>query len=176
LSPAQATTDTYSVSVVPSGNSPAPTLSASTFQLDPNASQQIFLSLNARALDAGEYQGYVQITGTANPAVTTIPYWFAVPGSTPAGISVLHSDLHDSAGTTATGAVVFRVVDVAGLPFSGTATPNVTISAGGGAVRNVYRTGTVPGTYGVDIRTGTSTMRVDISVGDVTQSVLIGIQ
>jgi minor extracellular serine protease Vpr len=171
-----AATDTYSVSVVPSGNSPAPTLSTSTFQLDPNASQQVFLALNANGLDPGEYQGYVQVSGTANPAVTTIPYWFGVPGSTPAGISVLYSDFQDSARSTASAAVVFRIVDVAGLPFTGTEAPNVSISAGGGTVRNVYRTGTIPGTYAVDLRTGTSTMEVDISIGDLTQAVFIGIQ
>jgi subtilisin family serine protease len=169
-------TDTYSVSVAPSGNSPAPTLSATTLQLDPNAPQQIFLQLNASGLDAGEYQGYVQVSGTANPATTTIPYWFAVPGSTPTGISVLYSDNQDSARSTASGAVVFRIVDIAGLPFSGTVTPSVSISVGGGTVRNVYRTGTIPGTYAVDLRTGTSTMEVDISVGSITQSVIIPIQ
>jgi hypothetical protein len=176
LSNVGAVSDTYSVSVAPSGNGPAPTVSAGTFQLDPAASQPIFLQWNATGLDAGEYQGYVLVSGTANPATIAIPYWFAVPGSTPAGISVLHTDTQDSAQSTAPGAVVFRLVDIAGLPFSGAATPNVSISAGGGTVRNVYRTGTIPGTYAVDIRTGTSTMEVDISVGSLTQSVLIGIQ
>jgi subtilisin family serine protease len=169
-------TDSYSVSVAPSGNSPAPTLSSTSFQLDPNGSQQISVNLSATGLAAGEYQGYVQVSGTANPAVTTIPYWFAVPGPTPAGISVVYSDLQDSAQSIAPEAVVFRIVDVAGLPFSGLATPTVNISAGGGAVRSLYRTGTVPGTYAIDLRTGTSTMEVDISVGSITQSVLIGIQ
>jgi hypothetical protein len=98
-----------------------------------------------------------------------------VPGSTPAGISILYYDIQDSAQSTASKAVVFRIVDVAGLPFGGPAMPNVSISMGGGTVRNVYRTGSVPGTYAVDVKTGASTMQVDISVGSLTQSVSIPI-
>jgi subtilisin family serine protease len=168
--------DTYSVSVTPAGNSPTPSLSDTTFQLDANGSQRITLGLNAADLTAGEYQGSVQVSGTANPAVTTIPYWFAVPGSTPVGISVLYQDRVDTAGRTATGAIVFRVVDSAGLPFGGSATPTATVISGGGAVRSVYRVGTVPGTYAVDIKAGTTTMQVDVSVGAITQSVFIPVQ
>jgi len=164
--------DTYSIAAVPSGNSPGPAISSSTLQLDANASQQIALSVSASGLGAGEYQGYVQVSGAASQNTATIPYWFAVPGSTPAGISVLYADSSDAAGSRVTGAVVFRVVDAAGLPF-GSGTPKVAISAGGGSVRSVYQAGDVPGTYAVDLRAGTSTMQIDISVGNVTQSVLI---
>ncbi len=115
----------------------------------------------------------MQVTGTVNQNVARIPYWLAVPGSTPAGISVLHSDNSDPAGSTSVRAVVFRVLDIAGLPLNVSDTPKIVISAGGGTVRSVYRIGSVPGTYAVDIRTGTSTMQLDISVGDVTQSVII---
>jgi hypothetical protein len=31
-------------------------------------------TVNASGLAAGEYQGYLQVTGTANSNVTTIPY------------------------------------------------------------------------------------------------------
>jgi hypothetical protein len=72
--------------------------------------------------------------------------------------------------------VIFRIVDIAGLPFAGSATPKVTISSGGGTVLSLYRTGGVPGTYAVDLRTGTGTMQVDIAVGDLAQSVVIPIQ
>ncbi|HTS28389.1 MAG TPA: S8 family serine peptidase [Bryobacteraceae bacterium] len=167
--------DTFSFSAAPMGNSPAPAVSTGSLQLDPGASQSVLVRLDPTGLTAGEYQGLIQVAGTSNPAVASIPYWFAVPGTTPAGISVLYSDIHDAANTTATGAVIFRIVDVAGLPFNGAVTPNVRISQGGGTVRNVYRTGTVPGTYAVDLRTGTSNIEVDITVGTLTQSVIIPI-
>lgn len=169
-----ASADTYSLAVVPVGDGPAPALSMGTLQLDPNGSQQLPVSLDAMGLAAGEYQGFIQVTGTANPNTVRIPYWFAVPGSAPAAISILYSDSSARAVSTDVRAVVFRVVDVAGLPFSGSETPNAVVSGtGGGTVRRTYRFGTVPGTYAVDVVTGTGSLQLSITVGDVTQSVVI---
>jgi hypothetical protein len=47
------------------------------------------------------------------------------------------------------------------------------MSAGDGSIRRYYRAGDVPGTWAVDIRTGTTTMQIDISVGGVKDSVVI---
>jgi len=168
--------DTYAVSVVPSGDGPTPMVSSDSFTIDSNDSRPVFLSLTASGLAAGEYQGYVKVTGNASQSVATIPYWFAVPGNTPKAVAVLYTRGSITAGSNATGAVVFRVVDVAGLPLSSTAFPTASVSIGGGTVRGVYRTGTVPGTYAIDLRAGTSTMQVDITVGDITQSVVVGVQ
>ena len=85
----------------------------------------------------------------------------------------LWSDNFDAARSTSRQAVVFRVVDIAGLPFTGSATPKIAISSGDGTVSKPYRTGSVPGTYAVDIRTGASSMQLDITVGNVTHSVII---
>ncbi len=170
-----AASDTYSVAVAPVGNSPAPAVSASSFQLDPGGSQQLSLGLSATGLAAGEYQGTIQISGTVNPAITTIPYWFAVPGSTPAGITILYTDSSDSPKSSSTAAIIFRVVDGAGLPLNSSAPISVNISAGGGTVRSVYAASSVPGTYAVNLQTGTSNMEVDITIAGITQSVIIPI-
>ena len=131
--------------------------------------------MNASGLAPGEYQGYLQVTGTATTNVTTIPYWFAVPGSTPVGITVLHQDYSDPMRTVAYAAVVFRIVDVAGLPYTGPLTPQIAMAAGGGSIRRAYLAGDIPGTYAVDIRAGTSTMQLNISIAGMTQAVLIGV-
>ena len=165
--------DTWALTVVPTGSSPAPALSASTIPLAPGGYQQIAVSLNASGLTAGEYQGYLQAAGTANPAVVSIPYWFAVPGSTPAGISVLYQDNTEAAHASAAGAVVFRIVDVAGLPFTGSTVPNVAVASGDGTVRRTYPTGTIPGTYAIDIRAGTTALQLQITIGSISQSVVI---
>jgi subtilisin family serine protease len=165
--------DTYLINALPTGSSPAPALSTTTVQLDPTGSTEIALTVNASGLAPGGYQGYVQVSGTANPAVATIPYWFAVPGPDPAGISVLYQDYYDPVRTLSRAAVIFRIVDIAGLPYTGPLTPSVAISLGGASIRRYYRAGNIPGTYAVDIRTGTSTLEVDISIGGVTQSVFI---
>ena len=87
-------------------------------------------------------------------------------------ISILYQDYYESALSSASGAVVFRVVDAAGLPYDGVLRPQISV-AGSGRVRNLYRTGDIPGTYAVDIRTGTATMQLTLTIGDVTSSVII---
>ena len=170
-----AVSDTYSIGVTPVGNSPAPSLSTNTVQLDPNGSQALSATVNASGLAPGEYQGYLQVTGTATSNVATIPYWFAVPGSTPAGITVLYQDYSDPSRTISYAAVVFRIVDIAGLPYTGTLTPQVAMTAGGGSIRSAYRAGDIPGTYAVDIRAGTTTMQLNISIAGMMQAVYIGV-
>jgi hypothetical protein len=167
--------DTFSINILPTGNSPVPSLSTNTVQLDPSASQTISATVNTSGLAPGEYQGYLQVSGTANATPASIPYWFAVPGSDPVGISVLYEDYTDAAGSFSNQAVVFRITDVAGLPYTGSLIPTVTMSTGGGRIRSTYQAGDIPGTYAVDIRAGSSLMEIDIAVGDVTQAVLIGV-
>jgi subtilisin family serine protease len=167
--------DTYSISVAPVGNSPAPALSTGTVEIDPGGSQPLSATVNASGLAAGEYQGYLQVTGTATSNVTTIPYWFAVPGSTPAGITVLYQDYSDPMRAVSYGAVVFRIVDIAGLPYTGPLTPQIAMTAGGGSIRRAYLAGDIPGTYAVDIRAGTTTMELNISIAGMTQAVVIGV-
>jgi len=167
--------DTFTIQALPTGNSPAPALAGNSVQLDPNASQQLGVTLSTPGLVPGEYQGYLQVTGTANSNVTSIPYWFAVPGSDPAGIAVLYQDNYDPIRSLSTQAVVFRVVDVAGLPYTGSTTPRVAITsgAGTGSIRALYRTGDIPGTYATDVRTGTSSMELAITIGGASASVVI---
>jgi len=167
--------DTFSINVVPAGNSPAPTLSTNSITIDPNGSQQITATMNASNLAPGAYEGFLQVASTANSGIATIPYWFAVPGSDPATISILYSDFIDPVGSFSSQAVVFRVNDVAGLPYTGDAQPTVTVDAGGGRVRNIYSAGSVPGTYAVDLRLGASTLQLTIQVGNATQDVIIGV-
>ena len=167
--------DTYSIGVLPVGNSPAPALSTNAMQLEPNGSQPLSATVSASGLAPGEYQGYLQVTGAATSNVTTIPYWFAVPGSAPAGITVLYQDYSDPMRAVSYGAVVFRIVDIAGLPYTGPLTPQIAMAAGGGSIRRAYVAGDIPGTYAVDIRAGTSTMQLNISIAGMTQTVFIGV-
>jgi subtilisin family serine protease len=164
--------DTFTIQAVAAGNAPVPTLATSSVVLDGGGSRTVAVTLDASGLPAGEYSGYLVVSGSATPTVARIPYWFAVPGSTPAGISVLYQDFFDSARSTSTQAVVLRVVDAAGLPYTGPMRPSYALT-GSGTVRNFYRTGTVPGTWAVDIRTGTTDMELSFAVGDVTATVVI---
>ncbi len=172
LSNVGAATDTYTIQAVPIGDIPAPSLATSSLSLDPGAVQQVPVTLDVGGLAPGEYSGYLLVSGTASASVARIPYWFAVPGSQPAGISILYQDNFDQARSTATEAVVFRVVDAAGLPYTGSLRPQFTV-AGSGTVRALYGTGDIPGTYAVDIRTGTLGMQLTFTIGTVSESVYI---
>ena len=63
------------------------------------------------------------------------------------------------------------MVDVDGLPYSGSAAPVVTGT--NGTVRRTYRAGAIPGPYVVDVRTGTANLTVNIAVGSGTKAVVI---
>ena len=172
LSNVGTTTDTFTLQVVPTGNSPAPVVATSSFSLDPGNSQQIPVTLDTSGLTAGEYFGYILVSGTITSNVTRIPYWFAVPGATPAAIAVLYQDYSDAVRTSSSQAVVLRVVDAAGLPYTGDLRPQIAVS-GSGTVRTLYNPGDIPGTWAVDIRTGTTNMQLTFTIGTLTQSVTI---
>jgi hypothetical protein len=166
-----ATGDTYTIKAQPAAG-PAPALSITSVQLDPGASQQIPVSLDGSGLAPGEYAGYLLVTGTNSQTTARVPYWFAVAGSAPASITVLYQDFSDPIRVTSRQAVVIRVLDAAGLPYTGNATPGITVS-GSGTVRNFYRLGDIPGTYAVDIRTGTANMGITFTIGDISTDVII---
>ena len=172
LSNVSTATDTYTIQAVPTGSGPAPGVSTTSLSLDPGASQQVPVTLDASGLAPGEYSGYLVVSGTARGSVSNVPYWFAVPGADPAGISILYQDYFDSTRSFSAQAVVFRVVDAAGLPYTGPLQPQFTV-AGSGSVRRMYSIGDIPGTYAVDIRTGTVSMSLSLTIGDVTESVYI---
>ena len=67
--------------------------------------------------------------------------------------------------------MVFRVVNGAGLPYTGSVAPVVTGT--NGTVRRTYRAGTMPGTYAVDVRLGAGNLTVNTAVGGLTESVVI---
>ena len=172
LSNVSSSGDTFTIQAVPANGSPAPTVTVGSVQLDPGASQQIPVSLDGTGLAPGEYSGYLTVTGTNSQTTARIPYWFAVRSTAPTGISIIYQDFFDFVRSTSLQAVIIRVVDASGLPYTGTATPQ--ISASGGTVRNFYRIGDIPGTYAVDIRTGTAaSVGLTFTIGDISAQVVI---
>ncbi len=165
--------DTLTIKAIPSGSGPAPSVALDTVSLDPAASRQINVSLAGDGLAAGSYEGYLQIASAGTPSVIRVPYWFAVPGSDAAKISITHQSVVESPRSVVTRAVVFRFVDAAGLPIESSTPPKVSVVAG--TLRDVYQYGDIPGTWAVDVRTGASStlLEVDITAGSLQQSVFI---
>jgi len=168
-----AATDTYTLSVDTVAGAVSPSPSVTTLTLDPGASRVVTLSMKGDSLDPGSYTGFVRLTGSTGATETRIPYWFGSAGTTPVGIAILRTG-SGSARQSVTGAIVFRIVDAAGLPLE--VKPTVTADATSGArVNLVYPTGDIAGTYAVDVRMGTANPTFTISAGDIAQSVTLGL-
>ncbi|HLJ15672.1 MAG TPA: S8 family serine peptidase [Bryobacteraceae bacterium] len=164
--------DTLTISVLPLGSGPAPTLSAATLPLAAGAFGQVTVQFNVSALPPGEYQGFIQVASTQTSVQTDIPYWFGATGVSPANIAILFADTQGSAGEQDPGAILFQVSDIAGVPLDGVA-PQVTTSSPGARVRGVLATGDTAGTYEVNVKIGTVDSVFTITAGHVTKNVWI---
>ncbi|MEO8026270.1 MAG: S8 family serine peptidase, partial [Bryobacteraceae bacterium] len=165
-------TDTFSATVETAAGALAPATTPSTFTLDPGATQTVTVTLSGKDLDPGSYSGFVTFAGTTGASETRVPYWFGSAGSTPAGIAILQTG-SGSARQSVSRAIVLRVVDIAGLGLD--IRPTVEADASGARVNSVYPTGDIAGTYAVDIRLGTSNATFTITVGDVKQTAIVGL-
>jgi minor extracellular serine protease Vpr len=148
--------ETLSINVVPQGDQPGPAPATNTVELAPGASAEVALAWTASGLAAGAYQGYIMVSGASSGTALKIPYWYAVASGTPAGITVLDLTTAARRGRVARDAVLFRVVDSAGLSLAD-AQPEATVVSGDGAVRGVVSYDSdVPGMFGLDVQLGLS--------------------
>jgi minor extracellular serine protease Vpr len=145
--------DTFAVTVKPLDNVVTPSIDAPSFTLAAGASRQITVSIpGAGGLAPGQYHGYISIAGTKSQAPARIPYWYGVPGSTVQSISRISVPFFDSAGSTDT--ILFRCMDLIGLPLDPKSDPVVTTSSPRAQLISVTPTGSLPGTFKASIRIG----------------------
>ncbi|MBM3745663.1 MAG: hypothetical protein FJW34_07685, partial [Acidobacteria bacterium] len=164
-----------SITIGPLGAGPAPAISASSLQLEPGATQVVTLRLAAAALEPGEYHGFVQIwtAGVARPV--RVPYWYAVPSTTPRYLTVLQARETGSRSAFLRNAIIFRVTEQSGVPLMD-ANPTVTVLSGGGTVSLVTLIdGQVPGAYAVSLTLGpvAGANRFRIQAGELRADVTI---
>jgi hypothetical protein len=168
-----AATDTFTITVDTVSGSMSPTTSVNTVTLDPGASQTVTVSMTGDSLDTGSYTGFVRFTGTTGATEMRVPYWFGSAGTAASGIGILRT-ASGSARQSVTAAIVFRIVDAAGLPLD--VKPTVSADATSGVrVNTVYQAGDIPGTYAVDLRFGTANPTITISAGAITQTVTLSL-
>lgn len=154
-----AASDTFSIVAQPIGGGPVPALSANSLSLNPGQAQNVSVRFTGSSLDPGGYQGYLQIQGTQNSIVATVPYWYGVPLGVATHITVLDAPTNGNPGSTQT--IYLRPVDDQGLS-SGTP-PAVSVTSGTGVVIAVQSVDSaVPGAYGIRVRlsVGTNTFHV----------------
>lgn len=125
--------DTFQISVSPTGNSPAPVPSTTSVQLNSDTYFDLPLRFAVSGLGPGEYEGFIVIQGTISGTVARVPYWYGVASSTPAHLTILYVTPAASAGQVAKNAILFHITDSSGILVSGVA-PTVTVSSGGGSL------------------------------------------
>lgn len=168
-------TDTFQISVSPTGNSPAPVPSTTSVQLHSDTYFDLPLSFTASGLAAGEYEGFLVIQAANSGTVTRVPYWYAVASSTPAHIALF--DLPSTAPAAgATANVLFRITDDSGIVISNIV-PTVTVSSGGGTVVSLDSANSFsPGVWSVTVRLGPGSSVSNvflIAAGGLTQNLTV---
>jgi hypothetical protein len=165
-----AAADTFSLRANPAGTGPAPSLSASSVQLNPGASATIAVTFTASNLMAGAYEGFILVNGNNSTVESRVPFWYGVASSTPVRITDFGSLMSGSRNKRYTDAILFRVTDATGLPIA-SASPKVTVSAGNGTVTSLKSLDSdSPGIYSLSVRLGAvaGTNTFHVQAGDVT--------
>lgn len=122
--------------------------------LAPGASAEVKLTWTGGNLAPGAQEGFVQILSMTTGSIMSVPYWYAVSNNEPAGITILSTVQSARRGARQVDAVLFRVVDAAGLPLPQAAV-SVTSTAGGGVARGVRSYDTeIPGLLGLEVQMG----------------------
>jgi minor extracellular serine protease Vpr len=177
--------DTFSAVVKSIDGVSTPTLSSASFNLAAGASTTVTVSLPG-GLAAGQYHGFIVVSGTKGQTPMRLPYWYGVVG---AAANLLGLFLPSTDPPACTDYIDFRVLDASGMPVSVAGTPTVTTSSPQAAVVNVYPVSDfvgdyfannyVPGTYEAQITTGRPDINGNnvftISSGSFNQSVTFAI-
>ena len=166
------TADTFSISAIPIGDGPVPSVSDPTLQLEAGRSKDVTVRLQGSGLNPGQYQGFLVVRGTQSDVDTKLPFWYGVPSQVATSITLFDPPATGRRSTTQT--IYFRPVDAVGIPT--TPSPNVTVVSGGGTVVGTESLDQdTPGVYAVQVRLGLS--RGDnvfqIDVGTATATVTI---
>lgn len=146
--------ETFTLTVEPKGGGAGPALSAAALELGPGESGESALSLDGGALPAGAYAGVVHVKGAATGTEIRVPYWYVVPGQTPAAIPLISLTASGRRNGLLRDAVYFRVTDAAGVPIAGVRPEVSVISGGGSALTITSYDADSPGLFSATVRLG----------------------
>lgn len=144
-----AAADTLTITAVPTGDGPIPSLSRNTVDLGPGGTAEIEVKLEGSNLGSRAYEGLLVVRSTQSNVETRIPYWYAVPGQTGSIISLVAPP--ESGSTSSRHEIVFRTLDSAGVPLLGE--PKITAVSGEGSTMGIESYDEViPGLYVATVR------------------------
>ena len=144
--------DTFYVNVMPTGTSPAPSVSTQSLQLGPGVSGTVVVTLSGSNLAPGGYEGFIVVSEANGKVDTRVPYWYGVTSNAPVRITDIDSDV--SGTRNANGEIDFRITDAAGVPIT-SIVPTITVTAGNGRVVSIDNADAdYPGLFAVTVRLG----------------------
>jgi subtilisin family serine protease len=146
--------ETYTILTAPRGESSGPAAALNTLQLGPGASLELPVEWRASDLAAGPHEGYLKIVAASSGVETRVPYWYAVSSGKPVEVSVLDVTTSGRRNSAVRDAVLFRILDAAGLPLLNSDIQVTAMSGGGSAQSVTSYDSDVPGLYGVTVRLG----------------------
>ena len=164
-----------SLSIVSRGGPLLLVAEPNTLLLAPGASAEVKLTWTGSDLAPGAQEGFLQVLSTTTGAVMSVPYWYAVSNDQPAGITILSTVQTARRGSRQVDAVLFRVLDAAGLPLP-QATVTVTSTTGGGVAHGVRSyDAAIPGLLGLEVQLGipAGANVFQIETGGITREVTI---
>jgi hypothetical protein len=139
-------------SVLTEGSSPQPSVENSVFTLAPGSSVDLNVRWKASSLPDGAYEGVLRIVSSTGREIR-VPWWYGATYGRPAAIAILDGITSARRNSTSRDAILFRVVDAAGLPVTGSAV-QVTTVVGDGLASVASRDSDVPGLYAAEVRLG----------------------
>jgi hypothetical protein len=180
-----ASADTFSVVVNSIDGIAVPAVSSASLTLAAGASTKITVSIPGSPA-AGQYHGFIVVSGTQGQTPLRIPYWYGVAGAA-ASTFGLYSPSTDP--PSCTDYIDFRLLDANGMPVTSSGTPTVTTTSPLASVVSVYPvsdylgdyfpTDYLPGTFEAQVATGRPDINGNnvftITSGSFTYNVTFGI-
>lgn len=139
---------------------------------------EVPIQWNAANLTAGAHEGFVTIRGTNTGTTVRMPYWYDVVSDDPANILILDTTTTGRRSAVLNDAILLRVTDAAGLPITANK-PEVTITSGDTTLLSIASyDDEVPGLFGINLTLGPTpgTHVVQIKAGTITRAVSITVR
>ena len=116
---------------------------------------EVAVNWSATGLSAGTHEGFLVIRSAATGAAIRVPYWYAVKSPKAAAFTILDVSATGRRGTLVRDALLFRMLDAAGLNVEGGEPPEVTVVAGDGTAHAVVSYDEeIPGMLGLTVQLG----------------------
>lgn len=153
----------YRISVEPKEGT-APRISASQFDLEPNATASLMLSLDLAAAQPGAYSGVILVQAEGGAAMR-VPYWFGKAKANAKEIQIVDKTDTARSLTVQQDLVFFRLLDENGVAL--TTKPRVNVIAGTVEIREVQdRDFDIAGAFGLEMILGRGTNTIEIDAGN----------